>query len=72
MRGHREPGAAGRGDPRKPMASSPLHGLLFGAIAANREDWLETWKKLPPDSDVPEIRRNTIVRFPTLWLRLRD
>ena len=35
-----------------------------------RDDWLATWKKLPADSDVPEVRRNTIIRFPTLWLRM--
>ena len=44
------------------------HALLFGALAADRADWLATWKSLPADSAVAEVQRNTIVRFPTLWL----
>lgn len=43
--------------------------LLFGALAAGREDWLTLWKKLPADSEVEEVRRNFPIRFPTLWLR---
>jgi hypothetical protein len=42
--------------------------LLFGALAAGREDWLALWKKLPADPAVEEVRRNFPVRFPTLWL----
>jgi hypothetical protein len=41
--------------------------LLFGAVAAGREDWLELWKKLPSDPSVEEVRRNLPIRFPTLW-----
>jgi hypothetical protein len=41
--------------------------LLFGAIAAERDDWLELWKKLPSDPSVEEVRRNFPIRFPTLW-----
>ena len=48
------------------------HALIFGALASGREDWLSIWKSLPPDSAVAEVQRNTIVRFPTLWLRHRD
>jgi hypothetical protein len=48
------------------------HSLLFGALAADCEDWLSIWKSLPADSDVAEVRRNTLVRFPTLWLRRSD
>lgn len=43
--------------------------LLFGALATGRRDWLALWQKLPPDSDVEEVRRNFPLRFPTLWLR---
>lgn len=41
----------------------------FGALAADREDWLELWKRLPSDPTVEEVRRNFPVRFPTLWWR---
>jgi hypothetical protein len=44
------------------------HALLFGAIAAGREDWLELWRRLPADPVVEEVRRNCPIRFPTLWL----
>ena len=43
--------------------------LIFGALAADREDWLELWKRLPSDPAVEEVRRNFPVRFPTLWRR---
>ena len=41
--------------------------LLFGAVAAGREDWLTLWKSLPADPAVEEVRRNLPIRFPTLW-----
>ena len=41
--------------------------LLFGAVAAGREDWLELWRNLPSDPAVEEVRRNFPIRFPTLW-----
>jgi hypothetical protein len=43
--------------------------LIFGALAAGREDWLATWKKLDPDPQVEEIRRNFPIRQPVLWVR---
>jgi len=43
--------------------------LLFGALAAGREDWLTTWKKLDPDPEVEEIRRNFPIRQPVLWVK---
>ena len=43
--------------------------LLFGALAAGRDDWLTTWKKLDPDPEVEEIRRNFPIRQPVLWVR---
>jgi hypothetical protein len=43
--------------------------LLFGAVAAGREDWLDQWKRLPSDPAVEEVRRNFPIRFPTLWLK---
>jgi hypothetical protein len=37
------------------------HALLFGAIAAGREDWLELWRRLPAD---PSSRKcGAIARF---------
>ncbi|MBA4137931.1 MAG: alginate lyase [Opitutus sp.] len=41
--------------------------LLWGALAAQRDDWLELWQRLPADPVVEEVRRNFPVRFPTLW-----
>ncbi len=41
--------------------------LLFGAVAAGREDWLHLWEQLPADPAVEEVRRNLPIRFPTLW-----
>jgi hypothetical protein len=43
--------------------------LLFGALAAGREDWLSLWKKLDPDPEVEEVRRNFPIRQPVLWVR---
>lgn len=43
--------------------------LLFGALATGREDWLTTWKKLEPDPQVEEVRRNLPIRQPVLWVR---
>ncbi len=43
--------------------------LIFGALATGREDWLETWKKLDPDPQVEEIRRNYPIRQPVLWVK---
>ena len=43
--------------------------LIFGALAAGREDWLATWKKLNPDPTVEEIIRNYPIRQPMLWLK---
>jgi hypothetical protein len=43
--------------------------LIFGALATGNQEWLETWKKLDPDPQVEEIRRNMPIRQPVLWLR---
>jgi hypothetical protein len=43
--------------------------LLFGYATTKNTAWLDTWKRLPADSEVEEARRNFIVRFPTLWVR---
>lgn len=42
--------------------------LLFGALAADRADWLALWQSLPTDPVVLEVRRNYPVRNPALWL----
>jgi hypothetical protein len=44
------------------------NSLLFGGLALNRPDYLETWKKLPPDSNVEEVVRNFFIRQPVLWV----
>jgi len=43
--------------------------LLFGAQAAGRRDWLERWKRLEPDPQDEEVRRNFPIRNPVLWVR---
>ncbi len=43
--------------------------LIFGALAAGREDWVAIWKKLEADPTVEEVRRNLPVRQPVLWIR---
>ncbi len=43
--------------------------LIFGALAAGREDWLATWQKLDPAPAIEEIIRNFPVRQPVLWVR---
>jgi hypothetical protein len=43
--------------------------LIFGALAAGREDWVAIWKKLEADPTIEEIRRNLPVRQPVLWIR---
>ncbi|HET7535935.1 MAG TPA: alginate lyase family protein [Candidatus Didemnitutus sp.] len=42
--------------------------LLFGALATGNDDWLATWKRLPADPTVEEIRRNFPIREPVLWV----
>jgi hypothetical protein len=42
--------------------------LIFGALAAGRRDWLETWERLDPDPAVEEVRRNFPIRQPVLWV----
>ena len=52
-------------DKEWPMRQS---SLLFTGLALNRSDYLELWKKLPPDSNVEEVIRNFFVRQPLLWV----
>ncbi|AOS43634.1 Alginate lyase [Lacunisphaera limnophila] len=42
--------------------------LLFGALATGDELWLATWKRLEPDPQVEEVRRNFPIREPVLWV----
>lgn len=42
--------------------------LLFGANALKRNEYFDTWKKLPADSTVDEVVRNFFIRQPLLWL----
>ncbi|MDB5801451.1 MAG: Alginate lyase [Rhodocyclales bacterium] len=42
--------------------------LLFGAMAANRNDWLKVWQGLDPDPVVLEVRRNYPIRNAVIWL----
>jgi len=42
--------------------------LLFAGLAFNRQDYLDVWKKLPPDANVEEVIRNFFIRQPVLWV----
>ncbi len=42
--------------------------LLFSGLSSGRQELLECWSSLETESDVYEIRRNTYVRFPVLWI----
>ena len=48
-----------------PMRQS---SLLFAGIAFKRPEYIETWKKLPADSNVEEVIRNFFIRQPVLWV----
>ena len=43
--------------------------LLFGAVATGRKDWRALWRRLDPDPEVEEIRRNFPIRQPVLWVK---
>jgi len=42
--------------------------LLFGGLALNHDGYVETWKRLPADSEVEEVIRNFFIRQPVLWV----
>ena len=44
------------------------NSLLFAGIAFKRHDYIEIWKRLPPDSNVEEVIRNFFIRQPVLWV----
>ena len=52
-------------DAEWPMRQS---ALLFAGLALGRADYIETWKRLPADSNVEEVVRNFFIRQPVLWV----
>ena len=42
--------------------------LLFGGLACDRPEWVETWKTLKADPTNDEVLRNLPIREPVLWL----
>lgn len=42
--------------------------LLFAGLAYRNREYLELWKRLDPDPQVPEVVRNHPIRQPLLWL----
>ncbi|HSE31871.1 MAG TPA: alginate lyase family protein [Pyrinomonadaceae bacterium] len=42
--------------------------LLFTGIAFNHSEYINVWKRLPPDSEVDEVNRNFFIRQPVLWV----
>jgi hypothetical protein len=47
------------------------NSLLFSGLALNRPEYIELWKRLPPDSNVEEVIRNFFIRQPVLWVKER-
>ena len=43
--------------------------LVFGAVAIDNRNWLDTWKKLDHDPKVEEVIRNLPIRHPLIWLQ---
>lgn len=48
-----------------PMRQS---SLLLAGMALKRPEYIETWKRLPADSNVEEVIRNFFIRQPVLWM----
>lgn len=42
--------------------------LLFAGLAYRSREYLEIWKRLDPDPQVPEVIRNHPIRQPLLWI----
>lgn len=42
--------------------------LIFGAIAFNDREWLNTWKRLDHNPQAEEVIRNLPVRHPLIWV----
>jgi hypothetical protein len=42
--------------------------LAFGALALDRPEYLDLWKKLEPEPTVDEVIRNFPIRQPALWI----
>lgn len=43
--------------------------LVFGALAYDNRNWLDTWKQLDHSPKVDEVIRNLPVRHPLIWLK---
>jgi hypothetical protein len=43
--------------------------LLFAGLAFGEQKYLDLWKKLPPDPQDPEVRRNIAITQPVLWAK---
>jgi hypothetical protein len=43
--------------------------LVFGAVAFDRKDWLDTWTRLDHQPSDTEIIRNLPVRHPLIWMK---
>jgi hypothetical protein len=42
--------------------------LLFAGMAYNKEEYIDTYLKLPADPTHPEVIRNLPVRYPAIWM----
>jgi hypothetical protein len=43
--------------------------LVFSGLAYGEKDYLDLWRKLPPDPADPEVQRNIAITQPVLWLK---
>jgi len=48
-----------------PMAQPDL---VFGALAYEDREWLNTWERLDHAPEVEEVIRNLPVRHPLIWM----
>ncbi|WP_181151536.1 alginate lyase family protein [Sphingobacterium gobiense] len=42
--------------------------LLLGSVMFEQPQWLQLWDRLPLDYSEPEVRRNSPIRHPLLWM----
>ena len=43
--------------------------LLFAGLALGEQKYIDLWKRLPPDPNAPEVRRNIAITQPILWVK---
>ena len=52
---------------QRPCVTQP--SLLFAGLAFGESNYLDLWRKLPPDPTDAEVKRNIAITQPVLWLK---